>query len=54
MSRSRIRNGVAGEMVAFPDFPAFLMRSYGSPKTQNLKDAAAHAQGIASLARAAA
>ena len=38
----------------FSRFPAFLIRSYGSPKTQNLKDAAAHAQGLASLAGAAA
>jgi len=37
----------------FSDFPAFLIRSDGSPKTQNVEDAAAHAQSGEPLASAA-
>ena len=40
--------------VVFLEFPAFVVGSYGSPKTQNLEDAIAHAQGGQPLARAAA
>jgi len=39
--------------VAFREKSAFLIRSYGSSKTQNVEDAIAHTQGIASLAGAA-
>ncbi len=46
-------NPVARTLFAFRRFPAFLIRSYGSSKTQSLEDAAAHAQGIAPLGSSA-
>jgi hypothetical protein len=38
----------------FSRFPAFVIGSYGSPETQNIENAAAHAQSITPLAAAAA
>lgn len=36
--------------LVFRENSAFLFRSYGSSKTQNLEDAPSHAEGVASLA----
>src|SRR5450759_3069869 len=38
----------------FSRFPAFVIGSYGSPETQNIENAVAHAQSIPPLATAAA
>jgi hypothetical protein len=49
---SRITNLTAA--VVFRQNSAFVPACYGSPKTQNLKDAATHTESLPSLAGAAA
>jgi hypothetical protein len=47
-------DGLIASTVVFSRKPAFLLRSYGSSETQNLKNAVAHTQGLTSLAGASA